>query len=92
MQSLGTVDSSSRSSSTGTPTTAFPQPLFCLSCSTLDPVLRGEVHGFDWKAFLVLATASLYFFATPGAKHPSSNWHWKFAVAHHVGDESSPSN
>jgi hypothetical protein len=48
------------------------QPLCCLFCSTLDPVLRGEVHGFDWKAFLVLATASLYFFATPGAKHPNS--------------------
>lgn len=66
MQSLGGVYSSS--SSAGIPTT-----LFCLSCSTLDPVLRGEVHGFDWKVFVVLATASLYFFATPGEKHPSSN-------------------
>lgn len=35
--------------------------------STLDPVLRGEVHGLDWKAIAVFATASLYFFATPGA-------------------------
>lgn len=34
--------------------------------STLDPVLRKEVHGLDWKALLLLATAGLYLFATPG--------------------------
>jgi hypothetical protein len=34
--------------------------------STLDPVLRKEVHGLDWKAAALLAGAALYLFATPG--------------------------
>lgn len=43
------------------PCVAMPQR------STLDPVLRGEVRGVDWKAVLLLAAAGLYMFATPGA-------------------------
>jgi hypothetical protein len=31
-------------------------------------VLRKEVHGLDWKALALLATAGLYMFATPGAQ------------------------
>jgi hypothetical protein len=39
----------------------------CHTRSTLDPVLRKEVHGLDWKGLALLATAALYMFATPGA-------------------------
>lgn len=34
--------------------------------STLDPVLRGEVQGIDWRALLVLAMAGAYLFVPPG--------------------------
>lgn len=34
--------------------------------STLDPVLRGEVTGTDWRAVVALALASAYFFVPPG--------------------------
>lgn len=37
-----------------------------LSRSTLDPVLRKEVTGVDWKVFVVAAMAWFYLFATPG--------------------------
>jgi hypothetical protein len=41
-----------------------------VSRSTLDPVLRGEVKGLDWKALALLAVAGLYLFATPGEPSP----------------------
>lgn len=34
--------------------------------STLDPVLRGETRGIDWRLLPVAAMAGLYLFATPG--------------------------
>lgn len=34
--------------------------------STLDPVLRKEVGGPDWKAFALLGAIGAYMFATPG--------------------------
>jgi hypothetical protein len=36
------------------------------SRSTLDPVLRGETRGIDWRLLPVAAMAGLYMFATPG--------------------------
>jgi hypothetical protein len=53
------------------PTTSPHRAVF-VSCSTLDPVLRGEVKGLDWKALALLATAGLYLFATPGGCSPST--------------------
>lgn len=34
--------------------------------STLDPVLRGEQTGPDWRTFLLLATVGAYLFLPPG--------------------------
>eukprot|EP00775_Hariotina_reticulata_P000983 gene983-1310_t len=34
--------------------------------STLDPVLRKEVHGLDWRVFPAAAAVLFYMFATPG--------------------------
>jgi|APGre2960657404_1045060.scaffolds.fasta_scaffold33645_1 hypothetical protein len=34
--------------------------------STLDPVLRREVTGLDWRGLSLLGAAALYLFATPG--------------------------
>lgn len=38
--------------------------------------MRKEVHGLDWKALLLLATAGLYFFATPGGLVVWVWWVW----------------
>jgi len=44
--------------------TAVPRP--AAFRSTLDPVLRKEVTGVDWKAFALLGAIATYLFITPG--------------------------
>jgi drug/metabolite transporter (DMT)-like permease len=40
--------------------------MLSICCSTLDPVLRKEVAGPDWKLFALLASVGTYMFLTPG--------------------------